>query len=384
MAEHPRTVVILGGGTGGLVAANRLRRMLPKVHRIVLVSRSPYYTYEPALTSVMLGKRGPLAIMRDLRSLQRKGIDLVVAEVREIDTSGKRVQANEAWIEYDYLVIALGVDYSSAEVPGLNKAWTFYHPEGAEGLRDELERFRSGRVALLVPAMPYKCPPALYEGAMLLDALFRKQGIRERVEMAVYTPDAAPLSIAGSGISGRVLKLLDEREIAFTGGVTTKSINQEKRTINFADGTKADFDLLVATPVHNLPHVLETSGLAGHDGWVAANPEQLHTVADNVYAVGDCTGISIGDGYSLPKAGVFAHGQAEVVARNITAEIGGRDPIWVYGGQGACFMETGGGKGSYISGDYYSQPPEVSMKEPGRLWHWAKAGFERVWLWRWF
>lgn len=384
MAEHPRTVVILGGGTGGLVAANRLRRMLDKAHRIVLVSRSPYYTYEPALTSVMLGKREALRTMRDLRSLEKKGIELVIAEVRELDTANRRIQANEAWVEYDYLVVALGVDYSSAEVPGLNKAWTFYHPEGAEGLRDELKKTRSGRVALVVPALPYKCPPALYEGAMLLDDYFRKQGVRNRIEMSVYTPEAHPLSVAGSAISDRVLNLLAERDISFTGGVSTKSVNQEKRVINFADGSKADFDLLVATPVHNLPHVLETSGLVGHDGWIAANPEQLHTVAENVYAVGDCTGISIGDGYSLPKDGVFAHGQAEVVARNITAEIGGRDPIWVYGGQGACFMQTGGGKGSYIAGNYYAQPPEVTMRDPARMWHWAKAGFERLWLWRWF
>ncbi len=384
MTDHPRTVLILGGGTGGLVAANRLRRMLDREHRVVLVDRSPFYTFEPSLSWVMTGARKVPQLTRDLRSLSKKGIEVVTAEVRALDTDGKRVLANETWLEYDYLVIALGVDYSSAEVPGLNKAWTFYHPDGAEGLRDELAKFRGGRVAVAVPSLPYKCPPAIYEGAMLLDDHFQKAGIRGDVEMSVYTPEPAPLTLAGAAISERILELLRRRDVGFTGGVTMKSVNQEKRTMNFADGSKAEFDLLVATPVHNLPHVLEESGLIGHDGWVAVNPEQLHTAAENVYAIGDCTGIPIAGGKSLPKAGVFAHGQAEVVARNITAEIGGREPIWAYGGQGACFMETGGGKGSYLSGNYYEEPPQVTMRAPGRLWHWAKLGFERTWLWRWF
>ena len=379
-----KTVLILGGGTGGLVAANRLRRMLGKEHRVVLLNRSPYYTFEPSLSWVMTGARHIVRITRDLRSLEKKGIEVIIAEVSALDTAQKKVLTNDAWLEYDYLVIALGVDYSSADVPGLNKAWTFYHPDGAEGLREELAKFRSGRVAVAVPALPYKCPPAIYEGAMLLEAHFRKAGIRGDVEMTVYTPEESPLTLAGADISERILELLRKKDIGFRGSVATKSVNHQKGLINFEDGIQAPFDLLVATPIHNLPHALEESGLIGHDGWVAVNPEQLHTVAEGVYAVGDCTGIQIGDGKSLPKAGVFAHGQAEVVARNITAEIAGHDPIWAYGGQGACFMETGDGKGSYISGEYYKQPPLVQMREPGWLWHWSKAGFERLWLWRWF
>src|SRR2546425_11220439 len=105
-----KTVLILGGGTGGLVAANRLRRLLPKEHRVVLVSRSYVYSFAPSYTWVMLGRRTGRRISRDLRWLEKKGIEFVPAEVQAIDCQRKTVQAGERGLSYDYLIIALGAE----------------------------------------------------------------------------------------------------------------------------------------------------------------------------------------------------------------------------------------------------------------------------------
>jgi sulfide:quinone oxidoreductase len=390
MAEPPageplpnQTILILGGGIGGLVAASRLRRMLDKQHRVVLVDRSPFHTFLPSLSWVMLGERSVGKITRDLRTLAKKGIEFVAAEVRAIDTANKRVQLNDEHVSYDHLIIALGVDYSSEEVPGLNRAWTFYHQEGAEGLREELTKVRAGKIAVCAPALPYRCPPSLCEGALLLDSYFRERKLRTDVAIDVYTPEKMPLTEAGAEVGGRVRDLLAERGIGFGGGVELKSVNHEKGVLNFRDGSNAEFTMLVASPIHRLPNVLHGTGLIGEDGWVAVEREQLNTVADDVYAIGDCAGIDIATG-RLPKSGVFAHGQAEVVARNLVAIISGKDPIWAFGGQGACFMETGNGRGAYIVGNYYADPPAVKFHGPSRFRHWTKIGFERLWLWRWF
>ncbi len=377
-----KTVVILGGGTGGLVAANRLRRMLDEEHRIIVIDRTPVYTFAPSLTSVMLDKRSVARISRDLRKLQKKKIEVRIGEITGLDFEKKTVQMNNGTAAYDYLVIALGVDYSSEEVPGLNRAWTFYHADGVEGFRDHLPTFRGGRVCVVVPSLPYKCPPAVFEGAFLLDDYFRKRKVD--IEMQVYTPEPAPMGVAGTNFSATVSELLAKRDIGFTGGVTLKSIEHRDGTLAFEDGSNAHFDMVVATPVHRLPHVLEPSGLVGENGWIAVDRDQLTTAAPDVFAIGDCTAIPIAEGLTLPKAAVFAHGEAEVVARNISALIAGKEPIWAFGGQGACFMETGGGRGSYISGNFFEEPPEMKIRKPGRTWHWAKSGFERVWLWRWF
>lgn len=378
-----KTVVILGGGTGGLVCASRLRRMLDKEHRIIIIDRQPYYTFEPSLTWVMAGRRSLPRITRDLRDLRKKGIEVLTGEVSAIDLERRTVTYGKADVSYDYLVIALGAEYSADAVPGLNRAWTFYHGDGAEGMREELESFASGRVVCCVPSLPFKCPTAFYEGVFLLDAYFRKRKLREGIEIAVYTPEPSPLPEAGAEIGARIRELLESREIQFTGGVRAKSINHEKKLVNFHEGEPAEFGLLVSVPVHNPPYVLARTGLTAEGGWLAVDKETLQTSAPDVYAIGDCASVPIAAG-ALPKAAVFAHGEAEVVARNIRAQVQGTEPIWAFGGQGAYFMDTGDGKAAYIVGNYFKDPVHVELRGPSRIYRWAKAGVERTWLWRWF
>jgi sulfide:quinone oxidoreductase len=380
-----KTVLILGGGTGGLVAAHRLRRMLPKEHRVVLVDRSPQYSFAPSYTWVMLGKRDGRQITRDLRSLTKKGIEFVLGEVEGIDPANKRVTVAGQELGFDYLIIALGAHYSSDEVPGLSVSWTFYHLDGAEGLAERLQTFASGKIAIVVSALPYRCPAAPYEGALLLDDHFRRRKSRGDVEIHVYTPEPAPLPSAGGRVGERVVGLLKERDIAFTPKASLAEVSHRSRQMRFANGAPGAFDLLIATPIHHCPSVLRESGLAAEGGWVEVDRETLATGYEDVYAIGDATAISLGDGKVLPKTGVFAHGEAEVVARNIAAEIGGGEPICAFGGQGGCFMSTAEGKAANIAGDFFAEPePDVRLRGPNRRWHWAKLGFERLWLWRWF
>ncbi len=380
-----KTVLILGGGTGGLVAANRLRRLLGKEHRVVLADRTPEHTFAPSFTWVMLGQRDRRRVTRDLRRLEKKGIEFLLGEIAGIDPAAKKAQIGDREMSYDYLVIALGAQYSSEEVPGLNRAWTFYHLDGAEGLAEELPKFTSGRVAILISSLPYKCPAAPYEGALLLDDYFRRRRLRGEVEIKVYTPEPRPLPVAGQAAGEMVEELLASRDIGFTPQVKVKSIDHSSRALQFEDGSEAPFDLLVATPIHRAPDVLMAAGLAAAGGWVSVDRETLATSFPDTYAIGDAAAIPLANGMMLPKAGVFAHGEAEVVARNIAAEINEGRPIWAFGGQGACFLETGGGRGAYVSGRFFAEPePDVTLRRPSRFWHWAKVGFERVWLWRWF
>jgi len=379
-----KTVLILGGGTGGLVAANRLRRMLPREHRVVLADRTYVYSYAPAFTRVMLNETTGRRISRDLRWLEKKGIEFRQGEINAIDPANKRVVIGEEALSYDYLVIALGAQYSAEEIDGLGRTWTYYHLEGAEGLQEQLPKLEGGNIRFVVSALPYKCPPAPYEGALLLDAYLRRRKIRDRFEISVHTPEPLPLSVTGREIGERVVEMLSRRGIAFSGGAALASVDHEHKLLHFADGFPIPWDMVIATPVHKVPDVLVSSGLAAPGGWIPANPETLCTHFEDVYAIGDCTTVPFGEGFALPKAGVFAHGEAEVVCRNIAAEIAGSDPIWAYGGQGACFLETGGGKGAYVSTAFYVQPPRIAMRGPNRFWHWSKRGFERLWLWRWF
>jgi sulfide:quinone oxidoreductase len=379
------TVLILGGGTGGLVAAHRLRRMLAKEHRVVLVDRTPLYTFAPSYTWVMTGARDAQRITRDLRSLTKRGIEFVMGEIKRIDTDTKKVIVAGSELAYDYLVIALGVQYSSDEIEGLGQSWTFYHLDGADGLNERLETFKAGRVAIVVSALPYRCPTALYEGTFLLDDLFRRRKVRSEVEISVYTPEARPFPEAGPHVSERIAVLLSERTIGLTLDVQLTQVDQRARHVRFEDGSTAGFDLLIATPVHRCPAVLRESGLTGVSSWAEVDPETLGTAFEDVYAIGDVNLVQLSNGGALPKTGVFAHGQAEVVARNIAAQIAGHDPIWAFGGQGSWFMSTATDRAAQITGKFFPEKgADVRLRGPNRRWHWAKLGYERLWLWRWF
>lgn len=380
-----KTVLILGAGTGGLVAAHRLRRMLDKEHRVILVDRSPVYSFAPSYTWVMLGRRDARRISRDLRSVEKKGIEFLLGEVQAIDAADKRVTVNEREVEFDYLIVALGAAYSSDEIPGLGQCWTFYHLDGADGLSERLQTFASGRVALVVSALPVKCPAAPYEGALLLDDYFRRRRLREDIDIHLYTPEPTPLVSAGQSAGARVMELLSSRGAGFTPSARLVEVDQRSKLISFSDGSQASFDLLIATPVHSCPTVLRHSGLAAEGGWVPVDRETLATAFEDVYAIGDATEISLSEDRVLPKTGVFAHGQAEVVSRNIAAEIAGAQPIWAFGGQGSCFLSTEAGKAALVTGNFFTEPaPDVELRGPNSRWHWAKVGFERLWLWRWF
>ncbi|MEX0800979.1 MAG: FAD-dependent oxidoreductase [Dehalococcoidia bacterium] len=380
-----KTIVILGAGVGGLVAANRLRRLLPSEHRVVLVDRNVLHTFAPGYTSVMLGDKRAANISRDLRRLERKGIEFVAAEITAIEPSKNKVHLSDRDLDYDYLIVSMGAQYSAGGVPGLATAYTFYTLEGAEALHEEISKLAGGRVAIVVPGAPYKCPAAPYEGALLLDHYLRRKRLREAVDIRLFTPEPSPLPVAGPAVGHEVTELLAHRQVWFSPGARLREVDPEKRTLKFEDGAEAAYDLLIAVPFHEVPTVVREAGLAEAGGWVAVDRDTLQTSFENVYAIGDITSVPLANGMSLPKAGVFAHGEAEVVARNLAAEIRGGTEAWAFGGEGACFLETGYGKAAYVTGKFFAEPdPEVSLRPPGRFWRWAKEGFIRSWLWRWF
>jgi len=380
-----KTIVILGGGVGGLVAANRLRRLLPREHRVVLVDRNVWHSFAPAYTTVMLGQKVAEQISGDLRRLGRKGIEFIAAEISGIDLSHRTVGLSGQELAYDYLVLAMGAQYSAGDIPGLATAYTYYTLEGAEALREEIAALKAGRIVIVVPGLPYKCPAAPYEGALLLDHYFRRARLRPQIEIRLFTPEPAPLPVAGKAVGEAVTELLAGREVGFSPNSRLKSVDPAAKTLAFADGSEAPYDLLIGVPLHEVPTVVREAGLAEPGGWVKVDRDTLATGFEGVYAVGDMTAISLASGKMLPKAGVFAHGEAEVVARNIAAEISDGQTRWAFGGEGACFLETGFGRAAYVKGNFFSEPePELQMRPPGRLWRWVKEGFVRTWLWRWF
>ena len=381
-----KTVLILGGGVGGLVAAHRLRRALPRDHRVILIERERQHLFQPSLLWVAVGDRRPEQIQRPLDRLARKGIELVTATVEDIDPARRVVTAGGREYTGDAVIVALGAELAPEAIPGLaDRGHNLFTLSGASAILGALQSFRGGRVAILTAAPTYKCPAAPYEAAMLVKAWLRGHGQGASTELDFYAAEPGPMGVAGPAVSSAVRQMVESRGVRYHPEHQLVSVDPAARRLWFANGKSAEYDLLIYVPPHRAPAVVRRSGLAPEGGWVGVDRGTFETPVPGVYAIGDVTTVPLAMGKPLPKAGVFAHRQAEVVAANIAALWAGSGGRRTFDGHGACFVETGDGRAGFGAGDFYAEPvPRIALKAPNRMWHWGKVLFEWRWLRQWF
>jgi sulfide:quinone oxidoreductase len=384
MTTASQTILILGGGVGGVATAVLLRERLGEAHRIVLIEREAAYVFAPSLLWLLTGDRAPEAISRPMDRLAGRGVEVVRGEVEAIDAASRTVTVSGKAIAADWLVVALGADLAPDAVPGLAEAGhNLYTLAGATAFRDAFARFEGGRIALLTATPAYKCPAAPYEAAMLIESALRKRGIRERTQVDLYTAEPGPMGVTGAENSAAVRQMVEQHGVTYHPEHVTARV--ERGGVRFTNGTSAAFDLLGYVPPHRPPGAVRESALAGEGGWVSVNRNTMETAFPNVFAIGDVTSIPLAMGRPLPRAGVFAHAQAEAVVKTIGRAITGRGKAGTFDGHGECFIETGDSKAGFGKGNFYAEPrPQIAMSMPGWHWHAGKVAFEKYWLRRWF
>lgn len=386
-----KTILILGGGVGGQVAANELRRRLPREHRVTIIERDLSHAFAPSFLWVMTGDRRPEQVTRDLRELVRPGVEVRQGNVGAIDLANRQVRLDHDSMAYDYLVVALGAEVAPDAIPGLTAgAHTFYTLAGAARLRAALDDVKTGTVAVMVSALPYKCPGAPHEAAMLLADVFRRRGRGTEVNVHLFTPEPQPMPVAGPALGDAVRQMLEQRGISFHPSHKPTAVNAETRELLFEGRSAVNYDLLVAIPPHRSPAVVREAGLSNEAGWIPVDRQTLATPHEHVFAIGDVTSIGIPGRWNpdvqlpLPKAGVFAHAQALVVAHRIASEITGGEPTDRFCGDGFCMLEAGEDLAGVAFGDFFHEPsPDVQVKSVGRAWHLGKVLFEQWWLSPW-
>ena len=219
---------------------------------------------------------------------------------------------------------------------------------------------------------------------MLLEAACRKRSIRDRTQIDLYAAEPGPMGVAGPEVSKAVRGMVEAKGIAYHPEHQIREVDPAGRRLKFTNGAEASFDLLAYVPPHRAPKVVREAGLVGETGWIGVDRHTLQTKYTHVFAIGDVAGIPLKLGKPLPKAGVFAHGEADVVATNIAHAITGNAKQASFDGAGACFIETGEGRAGFGKGNFYAEPlPQVRMHPPARHWHLAKIVYEKQWLWRW-
>lgn len=377
-----RTALILGAGIGGIVAAQTLRKLLPAADRVIAVDRAGQHLFQPSLLWLMTGARKPADFTRPLERLANQGVELLRGTVTRIDPSRRETEIDGQAIATDALIIALGADYAPEAIPGLADAgMNLYTMEGATAIRDALARFQGGRIVILTAAPLYKCPAAPYEAAMLVDSHLHKRGLRDKATIEFFAAEPRPMVVAGPEIGAALRGMIEARGIIYRPEHQVKEIDPAARRITFANDVTAEFDLLLYVPPHRAPAVVRDAGMTNESGWIPVDRQTLQTQFEGVFAIGDITTIPLKMGRPLPKAGVFAHGQAEVVAHNIAQAWSGKGEPRRFTGEGMCFIETGGGRAGLGKGNFYAEPtPQVALHAPGWLWHAGKILYEKYWL----
>jgi sulfide:quinone oxidoreductase len=347
-------ILILGGGFGGLAAADILRKGLGSDSKVTLVDKQPAFYMGLTKLWIIDGRRRVGDNAGDRNALLKRGVDFVEGEVTAIRVEGRQVDVGKRKLSFDYLIIALGADYSPESTPGFQKyAINLYAESGCSQIRDELRSFDNGTLTVLVCGLPFKCPPAPYETAMIIDDVLRKRNVREKVKVQVVTPEPHPLTILGREAGKKVTGLLDERGIEYH---LAQKVREIRAKSVLTESAEIEHDLAFAIPIHVAPRVLKDSGLVDESGWVPVNPSSMATSTPGVYAVGDCAGTRVPNGLLLPRAGDLAEKQGKVAAQNIIDEIRGIKPSASFDGSGACIMEVGDDKAAPVQSNFYHQP----------------------------
>ena len=338
-------VLILGAGFGGLEVAARLSEA--GVTGITVLDRSDGFTFGFLKLEVLLGRLTPEQVQLPYGAVALAGVDVRQEQVRSIDPTTRRVVTDVASYDPEVLVVALGAEYEPGATPGfVEDGYEFYTVEGAQRLSRRLDAFEGGRVVLAILSVPFKCPPAPYEAALLLHEHLVDRGL---TSMELITPMAAPIPPSPTS-NEAILAALAEREIAWTPGQRVRSLDPARHVALMKDEERP-YDLFIGVPTHRVPAVLDESGLTagGNDGWVKVDPQTLRTPYDGIWALGDCADAPV------PRAGVFAESAARVVADGIL----GRETA-PYDGTGTCYLEFGDGTVGKVEANFLGGPSPVA------------------------
>ncbi|HEU5215736.1 MAG TPA: FAD/NAD(P)-binding oxidoreductase [Gaiellaceae bacterium] len=384
-----KRVVVLGAGTAGTLAANRLRRRFPEQElRIDVVDRDDAHVYQPGLLFVPFGLARPEHLVRPRGAQLRRGIGYHQVEIDSVSLADRRVHlADGSGLPYDALVVATGARLLPEETEGLTgpgwreSMFTFYDLPGATGLRGALDRFTGGRLVVDIVDFPIKCPVAPIEFAFLTDWFLRRRGLRERTTLTLVTPldGCFTKPVASEHLTYLLAEKAIELEVEFAAGAVDGAGG---RLVSY-DDREIPFDLLVAVPLHGgQAYVDRSDGLGDALGFVPTDSATLQArAADNVFAIGDATDLR------ASKAGSVAHFEGEILSENLEAFLRGRPLPARFDGHANCFVETGDRRALLIDfndeiepvpGRFPTAAGPLPLLRESRLNHLGKLGFQ--WL----
>jgi sulfide:quinone oxidoreductase len=367
-------VLILGGGFGGVVAAERLAEQLGDEHQITLVSRSRQFVFYPALVRLAFGKCRPADVSFDLRqSMLNRKVNFIEAEVAHIDPFDRIVTIAHGEIAgklgYDYLIFALGRRLATERIPGFYEhAHHLLSVDKAIKFGKAIHRLYEGR-AVFGQCRDARLPVPVYESAFAMARSLEENGKRDSVAITVVSPTTLESELGDIAAAAALKKAFDAHRIRFLPNLNIESLTEQSAITT--SGDIVGFDLLMLVPPFRGSSAASYVGITDDNGYINVDATMRVVGHERIYAVGDCVNL---DG---PKMGHMAVRQAEVAAMNLAAEIDGKEPSSRYQHELRFVIAGLGNDALYLHKDLWSDEPATVRQ--GRFWNWAKRVQKKYW-----
>ncbi len=371
-------ILILGAGFGGLDLATRLSDEFGEEIDVILIDKSEGFVFGFSKLDVMFGKKTATDVLHPYGDIDKPGLRFVSGHHRLDRSTVQARRDRRRSIRGRHPRGRPGSRPSPVGDPRAHRGRSrVLHGAGAFALRDVLASFDGGHVIVGVTSLPFKCPPAPSETVLLLHDFLTERGIRDVSSISLVMPLGVPIPPSPAA-SEALLVAFAERGIDWHPGRMVTGLDPDRKVALLSDGSEMPYDLFLGVPVHKAPPVVEKSGLAV-DGWIPVNPLTLETSYPDVYAVGDVTSVG------TPKAGVFAEGQASVVAAQIGSRLRGGETNVTYDGQGICYLEFGRDQVARVRVTFLSgAAPVGDIEGPSRDIAADKDDFGATRVRRWF
>jgi sulfide:quinone oxidoreductase len=379
-------ILILGAGTAGTMAANKLRERLDSDWDITIVDQDETHYYQPGFLFIPFGTYEPSDVIKPKREFIPKGVNYVNAAITELLPDDNRVVLGDGTeLAYDHLIIATGTSPTPSETPGLEgpeygkTVHDFYTFDGAVALRDSLADFEGGTLAINIVEMPIKCPVAPLEFAFLAEAFFTQRGIRDKVDIVYVTPldSAFTKPVAAKHLGS----MFEDRGIVMEPDFYLEQVDAEAKKLVSYDEREVPYDILVSVPINMGASFVGEAGIGDELNHVKVDHFNFQSPDHaNIFAIGDAA--------ALPssKAGSVAHFAMETFVPNFLQYLSGRAMTHEFDGHANCYIETGHDKAMLIDFNYTTEPLPGKYPIPGvgpfsllketEMNHWGKLMFK--------
>ncbi|MDH3788826.1 MAG: NAD(P)/FAD-dependent oxidoreductase [Xanthomonadales bacterium] len=395
------TIVVLGGGIGGLSAAFELKDELGGSHEIILVSDQEHFEFTPSNPWVAVKWRKPEAIRLDLNELMPKhGIRFIGTAVKKVQPeSHSLLLENDELVSYNYLVIASGPRLAFDEIPGLGPHGGYTQSvcktDHASLMAEKFDEFCANPGPVVIgAAQGASCYGPAYEYTFIIETELRKRKIRDKVPMFFVTPEpyVGHLGLDGVGDTKSMMESeLRERHVKWFTNSRIDRVDDgviKITQVNDDGSDKASHEIefahsMILPAFTGIEAVMGVDGLSNPRGFIVVDKHQRNPTYPDIFAVGVCVAIPpVGSSplpVGVPKTGYMIESMVTATVQNIVELLAGKEPTHTATWNAFCLADFGD-RGVAFMALPQIPPRNTNWSGSGKWVHWAKVGFEKYYL----